>query len=278
MTIGPRWRWVLRQIRNLIIGLVIVVAVLWWFENRLVYFPENDPRDWHEPAELSKQDVTCTTTDGTPIHAWWCPKTDSEGAILYAHGNGGNLSLRWEIYRDLQRQHNLSVLAFDYPGFGRSGGKPSESGCYAAAESALNWLTTQGKVPAERVVFFGESLGGGVVVDLATRHPCRALVLYSTFTSAPDVGQDRLPFLPVQLLMSNRFDNISKISKIDKPVFFSHGDADTLIPIQFARRLYEAVSGPKMMQIDPGRGHDLNLTPGFHSALRDFLKQHPPVE
>jgi uncharacterized protein len=278
MTSWRRWaRWILRQARNLLIGLVMAVAVLWWFENRFVYYPANGPRDWSEPADFAKQDVTCKTPDGTAIHAWWCPKPGADGAILYAHGNGGNLSMRSGLYRDLQREQNLSILAFDYPGYGRSEGKPSEAGCYAAADSALEWLTTQGEVPAERVVLFGESLGGGVVVDLASRWPCRALVLYSTFSSLPDVGQDKLPFLPVKWLMTNRFESERKIRTISRPVFVAHGDADDLIPLKLARRLYDAAPGPKAMQIDAGRGHDLHLTLEFHAALRDFLKQHSPA-
>jgi fermentation-respiration switch protein FrsA (DUF1100 family) len=275
---GP---WRRRLIRGLVYctsGYVVVLIVLSLLENRLLYFPTRAAADWTDPKELLAEDISLQAPDGTPIHAWWCPKSSGDGAILYAHGNGGNLSHRARIYADLQREQNLSVLAFDYPGYGKSGGKPCEAGCYAAADAAYEWLTkTEGMSP-ERVVLFGESLGGGVVVDLASRRPCRALVLFSTFSSVPEVAKSKFPFFPVQTLMSNRFDSLHKIQDIHRPVFMSHGDADDLIPLKFAQRLFDAAPGPKQMLIDPGRGHHLSLRPEFHTALREFLKQNAPLK
>ncbi len=140
---GSRRRWRVRMLRLLLFstcGYVMVLGVLWGLENRLLYFPAG-VEDWTEPEDLRADDVWLEAADGTRIHAWWCPKSGSDGAILYAHGNGGNLSHRTRIYRELQSEQDLSVLAFDYKGYGKSGGKPSEAGCYAAADAAYDWLT-----------------------------------------------------------------------------------------------------------------------------------------
>ena len=110
-----------------------------------------------------------------------------------------------------------AVLIFDYPGYGRSGGRPSESGCYAAADTAHAWLTAVRRVPADRLVILGRSLGAGVAVDLACRRPHRALVLYSPFTSFPDLAQEKCRWLPARRLLRNRFDNLSKIAGVHAP-------------------------------------------------------------
>jgi hypothetical protein len=216
-----------------------------------------------------------TLTDGTPIHAWWCPQKGAADALLYCHGNGGNLSFREEEYRRLRDGLNVSVLAFDYPGYGKSGGKPSEIGCYEAAQAAFDWLTAKG-MPAERIILFGDSLGGGVAAELATRRPCRALVLYSTFTSAPDVGHDQYPFLPTALLMRNRFDTKSKLPGIARPLFIAHGDADRTVPVAHAMRLEKFAVGPKEVLVETGRGHETDITPNFLAKLRDFLNRCAP--
>lgn len=248
---------------------VSVIAVLSIFENRLVYFPTPATQQWAEPRDLGKQDVDLRV-DGVPIHAWWCPKENATGALLYCHGNAGNLSFVADVYRRLQDELNVSVMAFDYPGFGRSGGSPSERGCYDAGLAAFDWVTGQGVAP-ERIILYGDSLGGGVAAELATRRPCRALVLFSSYTSVPDVGHEHYPFLPARTLMRNRFETRRKLPSIRRPVFIAHGAADDTISVSHAHRLFEAASEPKELHIDPHRGHETVLTREFLRALKEFM-------
>src|SRR4051812_4209202 len=131
------------------------------------------------------EDVNLQTPTGTRIHAWWCPPPHwerSQGAVLYCHGNAGNLSHRVEGVLRWHEQLKTAVLLFDYPGYGRSGGKPSEAGCYASTDTAYAYLTEKLQLSPERVLLYGGSLGGGVAIDLAVRRPHRALVLVSAFT------------------------------------------------------------------------------------------------
>src|SRR5205823_4469722 len=152
------------------------------------------------------------------------------GAALYFHGNGGNLSWWGDSLHVLSDKLGESVLIVDYPGYGKSQGQPSEAGCCAAADAAYEWLTAVKKIAGEQVLIFGESLGGGVAVDLASRKAHRGLVLIKTFTSLPDVGQRIHPYFPIRLLMRNRFDSLSKIALCTRPTFVTHGDADGLVP------------------------------------------------
>ncbi len=240
-------------------------------ENTLLYRPVRASEEWFEPPNRQVQDITLHSADGTRLHAWWCPRDGADGAVLYCHGNAGNLSYRGGAVTKWQEYLNFSVLIFDYPGYGKSAGKPSEAGCYAAADAAYDWLTHQAAVPPGRIVIYGGSLGGGVAVETARRHPHRALVLVSAFTSIPDMAQQLYPWLPARWLVRNRFDNLAKIGRCTRPVFIAHGDQDRLVPFAHGERLFAAANEPKAFW--PLKGHDHNDPPGpdFYRALREFL-------
>jgi len=258
-----------------------VVALLMLLENWLLYHPA-DADDWSPaPPSLHAVDLELSTADGTPIHAWWCPPSGwnaTQGAILYFHGNAGNLSHRGPIVLEWQKSLNQAVLIVDYAGYGRSGGKPTEAGCYAAADAAYAWLVNDEKVPADRILLVGTSLGGGVAVDLAIRQPHRGLVLISTFTSIPAMAQRIYFFLPARLLVRNRFDNLAKIAQCSRPVFFAHGTADDLIPIEHSEELFAAAKEPKRFVAMPGQGHDEFISPELFSALKEFLQTDAPLK
>src|SRR5262249_35229595 len=154
-----------------------------------VYHPMPITEEGEVPQVVGSLDVEIQAADGTRLHAWWRPVKGAATAVLFCHGNYGNASHYDGVLDNLAEGLGASALAIDYPGYGRSEGSPSEPGCYAAADAACDWLNAMQQVPSERVVFYGESLGGGVVVDLAGRRPHRALVLVKTFTSLPDVAQ-----------------------------------------------------------------------------------------
>src|SRR5262249_15239623 len=155
---------------------------------------------WQEPPPaLRAEDVWLSLDGGVRVHAWWCPPEGWEpgqGAVLYCHGNAGNLSHRAESIRRWQERLNTGVLIFDYPGYGRSTGRPGEAGCRAAADAACDWLLRERGVAPANVLLHGGSLGGAVAADLATRRPYRALVLLGTFTSVADMARRLYPWLP----------------------------------------------------------------------------------
>ncbi len=220
------------------------------------------------------EDVQLRTGEGTMIHGWWCPVPGwrpEQGAMLYCHGNAGNLSSRADVIREWQEGLGQAVLIFDYPGYGRSEGKPGEAGCYAAADAAYDWLTQVKKVPAERVLIYGGSLGGGVAVDLASRKPHRALVLVKTFLSVADTAQSIYPWLPARWLVRNRFDSASKIQRCTKPVFIAHGTNDSLIGFTQGERLFQLANEPKCFLRMEGIDHGDALPGDFFPTLQRFL-------
>src|SRR5262249_11128842 len=156
------------------------------------------------------------------------------------HGNAGNLSSRGDSVLLWQRELPTAVLLFDYPGFGRSTGSPSEAGCYAAGDAAYDWLTRTKGVPAERGLLFGKSLGGAIASALAVRKSHRALVLAMAFTSFPDMAQVKYPWLPGRWLVRNQMNNLAKLGKVKRPVFISHGTVDGVVPFSMGEQLYAA--------------------------------------
>ncbi|HJT77165.1 MAG TPA: alpha/beta hydrolase [Gemmataceae bacterium] len=248
-------------------------------EDRFLFRPTRAAADWCPPPNDRVRDLEWELRLGPRVHAWWCPTEDwrpSRGAVLYLHGNGGNLSHRGQALRPWHDEMRMAVLLFDYPGYGRSTGRPTEAGCYAAADAGYDWLTGALHVPAERVLLYGGSLGCAVAIDLARRRPHRAMVLVSAFTSVRDMAVRLVPWVP-RRLVRDRFDNLAKIGKCLRPVFLAHGTADRLVPFKQGQRLFAAAPEPK--EFFPMQGYDHQHTPGpdFYEYLLAFLTRAAPL-
>jgi fermentation-respiration switch protein FrsA (DUF1100 family) len=276
---GPSWqRRLLRLLKvagtTAVLGYLALVVIAMFLENTLIYFPVPYPHgDW-KPKGLAFEDAWFTSDDGVRLHGWYLPTKNAHAAVLFCHGNGGNLSHRIAKLHML-RHCGASVLAFDYRGYGRSEGMPNEKGILADARAARKWLADREKIAETDVVVMGESLGGAVAVDLAAKDGARAMVLESTFSSLPDVAAYHYPFLPVRWLMRSRFDSLSKIRQYHGPLLMAHGDSDTIIPLASAQRLFEAANEPKQWILMAHHDHN-DLPPGeFVEALAKFLHNLP---
>jgi fermentation-respiration switch protein FrsA (DUF1100 family) len=242
-------------------------------ENRFVYHPmRTDPKAVTSSVP-PLQDVELRTADGVKIHARWCPHPQSRGVLLYCHGNAGNLEHCGKVMRDFWESLDRSVLVFDYPGYGRSEGKPSEAGCYAAAEAVYDWLTRVQGIAPERIVICGESLGGGVAVDLASRKPHQALLLIRTFTSIPDVAKEKVVLSSAPNIMVNRFDSLKKISSCRSPIFLAQANRDQLIPFGHGEQLRDACTAPVRLHRLQGMDHNDPLPASFFQSVREFLDE-----
>jgi fermentation-respiration switch protein FrsA (DUF1100 family) len=244
-------------------------------EEKLLFYPVRSEKQLL-PPNSPVQDVELQSANGVTINARWCPRPGSKGALLYCQGNAGNLESRAKPVRDLWEDVDESVLIFDYPGYGRSDGRPSEAGFYAAAEAAYDWLVQSQGLAPESIILYGESLGGGVAVELASRLPHRALVLVRTFTSVPDVAQDHCGWLPVRGLVTNRFDSLAKIALCKQPTFIASADSDRLVPFEHGQRLKEAAGAHTTFYTLSGYDHNDPLPREFYSELRRFLGKPEP--
>ncbi|MBU0759413.1 MAG: alpha/beta hydrolase [Candidatus Omnitrophica bacterium] len=227
----------------IIIGIVFILAYLRYFEYRSLYFPTKDIEITPESAGLKYEDVYFMTRDNVKLNAWFVPSEGASFTLLFCHGNGGNINHRIEKI-SLLHSLGLNVFIFDYRGYGRSSGRPSEKGLYADAGAAYEYLTSQKKIPQDNIILYGESLGGAVAVDLASRKKTRALIIESTFTSTRDVAKVVYPFLPT-FFISAGFDSTEKIKKIDIPKLIIHSRSDEIIPFNQSERLFKLAAQPK---------------------------------
>lgn len=237
---------------------VVVCIGVAIFQTHLIYFPSTSVDFAPGDVGLTYEDVKLTTDDGLILHGWYVPHEDAQRCILFCHGNAGNIADR---LNSLKLLHGIGygVLIFDYRGYGNSQGSPTERGTYLDADAAWRYLTDVRGMAAERIIILGRSLGGGVAVELARRHPPAALIIDSSFSSLADVARIHYPLLPVGWILRHRYDSAEKIAAIRCPKLFFHGSLDSLIPIRLGRRLFEAAVEPKEFIETPG-GH---LSAGF---------------
>lgn len=249
--------------------------MLWILENRLIFQPRREPRQsWHPPVPHGA-DVRFAAADGTRLCGWYLPHPQPRAHVLFACGNGGNMSYWSDVFGLLHDRLRLSVMGFDYRGYGRSEGKPSERGVLQDARAARSKFAELAGIDERSIVLMGRSLGGGVVCDLAC-DGCRALVIESSFTSLPDVAATIYPFLPVRTFMRSRFDSLRKIAAYRGPLLISHGDADELVPHDMGRRLFEAApSTRKRFFVVPEGLHNDAQPARYYEELSTFIDELP---
>lgn len=273
MTAHTRRRWLVR-LGKIALVLAVLLMLLRWFEHKQTYHPTRTLDA--NGAELGRawEDVTFAAADGVSLNGWFFPgDTNSPRAriaVLLCHGNGGNISHRLDLYEVLLAS-GVSVFAFDYRGYGRSAGRPSEAGTYLDTHAAYAWLRAKGFDPAH-IIAYGESLGGGIASELAVNETVGALVLQSTFTSVPDIGAELFPWLPVRLVGSIRYDTHSRLPRIRVPVLILHSRGDNLIRFHHAERNFAVANEPKWLHELSG-GHNDGITDraGFLAAFERLI-------
>jgi len=239
-------------------------------EKSLIYHPTEWPADFAIPENAPVEEAWFTAADGTQIHGLFAEHPNPKGVALVCHGNAGNVADRVGSLSILNQAHQLSVLMFDYRGFGKSDGKPDEQGLYMDARAARKWLAQRAGCEEADVIIMGRSLGGAVAIDLAAKDGAKALVIASTFTSMPEVAKQHAKLLPTGLMMTQQLDSISKIKSYSGPLLQSHGCDDQLIPIELGRSLHSAAPGKKRF-IEVEGGHNAPQSPEYREALEELL-------
>ncbi len=269
-----RRTWLGRGLR-LLVALVIVFVMFRWFEHSQVFHPSRQLEATPDQLRRPFEDVRFKASDGVELHGWFFPADTksplSHLAFLICHGNGGNISHRLGLCAALL-QTGASVFSFDYRGYGQSAGRPGEAGTYLDAQAAHAWLRQKG-FRAENIVAFGESLGGGIVSELALRETVGAIVLESTFTSIPDIGAELFPWLPVRWLSTIKYDTRAKLPRIKVPVLIMHSRTDDLVGFRHAERNLAVANQPKTFcELRGGHNDALWEQSEFREALEELLK------
>jgi len=242
----------------------IGLLVLWTAQRRMIYFPFGSVPPPAAAGLPGAEPVTFLTGDELTLAGWFVPAASPASGIsvLVFNGNGGNRAMRAPLAARL-RARGLATLLVDYRGYGGNPGSPSEEGLARDAAAARRYLASRPDVDPSRIVYFGESLGSGVAVRLAAETPPLALILRSPFTSLVDVGRHHYPFLPVRLLLADRFASIDRIGAIRCPLLVIAAGEDSIVPRRLSERLYEAAGGPKRLLVIDGVDHnDVELFAG----------------
>ncbi|MDZ5660668.1 alpha/beta hydrolase [Nocardioides sp. S-58] len=265
--------------RRILVALAVVLLVaglahtaVWGLQRQLIYFP--DATDVPPAAEAlpGARDVTLRTSDGLELGAWYLPAdaaSDTGMAVLMAPGNGGNRAGRTGLARHLS-DRGLNVLLVDYRGYGDNPGSPSEKGLAADADAAVRALADLGH-PLDRTIFFGESLGTGVVAGLQQRHRPAGIVLRSPFTELADVGRHHYPWLPVRTLLRDRFHVLGPLAASNVPVTVIYGDRDGVVPAELSARVADGV--PSLVERVVLRGADHNDAVMFGPRVAEAVER-----
>lgn len=245
-------------------------------DEMLTFFPSKYPAgDWR-PRDLAFEDVSFPAADGVKLHGWYVKHAAPRAAVLYHHGNAGNLSYDAELLQFLHDRLAVSVLEFDYRGYGKSEGAPTVEGALLDARAAREVLAKKEQLRGEQIVLMGRSLGGAIAVDLA-KDGARGLILESTFTSLRDTAAVHYPAPLVALLVPSRLESLSSIAKYRDPLLISHGNADETVPFAHGEKLFAAALGPKTFVTIPGGNHNSPQSAEYYEKLDAFLKSLPPI-
>ena len=260
----------------IVIGLALFALFLRWREPSMIYYPKRTLDATPAAGEFLFEDVWLTTSDSVRIHGWYVPAASTNAPVfLFFHGNAGNISHRME---KLSILHNLgaSVFMIDYRGYGRSEGKPNETGTYRDAQAAYDHLTKHLNLDPKTILLYGESLGSAITVELATHVACGGVVLEEPFTSVTDIAQKMFPFLPVSYLVQNRYDSLSKINRLHAPLLIFHSYNDEMFPMSYAESLLAAAPEPKQLIRLRGSHNDAFHVSAddYRHGLLDFLAAH----
>lgn len=257
-------------------ALYLLVAIgLYLGQRRVLYLPDNNTP---EPARAGVQEmerVSLATEDGLSLTAWWRPPaTPDRPTLIHFHGNGGHIGhrgLKMRPYLDA----GFGLLMVEYRGYGGNPGRPTEQGLYRDGRAAVAFAEDAG-IPRHHLVLYGESLGSGIAVQLASEGRTAAVILESPYTSMAAAAAHHYPWLPARTLIHDRYDSLSKIARIHAPLLILHGERDRVVPVGMAHELMDAAAEPKEAAYFPEAGHEDVYRHGGAEAVLAFLGRLDP--
>jgi fermentation-respiration switch protein FrsA (DUF1100 family) len=254
------------------IGMLILLFIM---QSRLIYFPLKELACTPADIRLQYEDITMQTSDGHNLNAWFIPANSPEGTVLFCHGNGGNISYSMDVLETLNKL-NLNVLVFDYRGYGKSEGSPTEKGTYIDAETACQWLIKNKNIPEHEIIIIGRSLGAAIAANLATKHSPRLLILESGFSSTPDVAARHYPIFPVRLLCRYKYKTAEYVKDIRCPLLVIHSPDDEIIPYANGKKIFNSAKEPKEFLEISGSHNEGFADSGdtYVNGLRSFIEKH----
>ena len=254
----------------IIVVYLLVLVFLYFYQRNLLYHP-NENNYSNDQISVSIEKVKINTSDNIDLLAWYHEKDLKKyKTILYFHGNAGSLENRIHKLNHFSEM-DVNFLIIAWRGFSGNKGKPSEKGLYEDGRSGINWLINKG-VKEENIVIYGESLGTGVATHLSQKKNFAGVILETPFTSMVDAAKTFYPYIPVSLLLKDKFDNKSKINNINTPILIMHGEADQIVPFFMGKKMYEIANEPKYSYFTKHDNHMMEFDENLVKTLKSFLK------
>jgi len=262
-----------------LVALVVVLAASFYLfyprvESFFIYFPQSQFDFSPEEFRLQYREAFFSTEDGEQLHGWFFPAEKDSPVILHFHGNAGNISHRLDLVQPFLRS-GLSLFLFDYRGFGKSTGRPSEKGLYKDGLAACTYLEEKEKIALERIVLHGHSIGAAVAIEVALQKKVRGLVIESAFTSTKGMAKTLTLFALLSPVLPTNYNNLEKIRRVPAPKLIVHGDRDEIVPFMMGRKLFEAATDRKFFYPVKDAGHnDVFIVGGekYFEVFADFAR------
>ena len=261
-------------IEFIVVFYVFSLVFLVFFQRNLMYFPYGS--ELQEPSLSGIEDyqiVTVRTELGHNVKGWYkAPQNGQSDVVIFFHGNGTINGPWYEKLRVFMRDGYGAFYA-EYPGYAGNEGEPTEKNIYSSARAYIDWLTNEASVVGENIILYGESLGTGVAVQMATEYEVKAVILESPFTSTADVAKRKYFMYPVDFVMLDQYRSEDKINDVDEPLLIIHGDADDIVPYVFGQRLFDAADKDnKYFYTVQGHGHQNSFTVDAYAKMLEFLR------
>ena len=268
----------LKKFRNNLLQIVLVIffiyflilVFLYFYQRNLLYHP-NENNYSEDKISVDIEKVRIKTLDNIELIGWYHEKNLKDfKTLIFFHGNAGSLENRIHKLNHFQDM-NINFLIIAWRGFSGNKGNPSEQGLYEDGKSAIDWLIKKG-VSEKNLILYGESLGTGVATHLAQNKNFAGVILETPFTSMIDAAKKFYPYIPVKMLLKDKFENYKKIKNIDSPILIMHGEADQLVPFSMGKKIYEIANEPKYSYFTKYDNHMMEYDKNLVLALKSFFK------
>ncbi len=261
----------------ILVFFLFIFAYLRYFEKKGIYYPTKEIIFSPADVNLEYENIFFTTDDGLRLNGWFIPAENPRGTLLFCHGNAGNIGYRVEII-GIFNKLNLNVFIFDYRGYGRSQGHPSERGLYQDARAAYQYLLSRKDIDKASIVIYGKSIGANVAINLASKVRAACLISEGGFTSSYDMGKKLFPYLPIKWVITTKFDALEKIKNIAIPKLIIHSRDDEIVPFKLGDKLFQAAIQPKEFYQMQGTHNEavFMAKEEYSSRVDNFLNKYLP--
>ena len=265
-------KYIYLTLSSLIIAYIVLIIFIYFYQRNLLYHPsENNYQN--DKIQFNYDEIFITVDEEIQLKSWIIKKDFKKfKTLVIFHGNAGHLSNRIYKLNELYKL-DINILLISWRGFSGNKGSPTENNLYTDAEAAIKWLNEEG-VNNNQIILYGESLGSGVAVEVGKENNFNSIILESPFTSIENSAKIYYPYLPVRLILKDRYDSISKIKMINIPILIMHGEKDDVVPFSMGKELFEKANSPKQSYFTPDDDHMMEFNSSLLKNIKDFIEKY----